>query len=185
MRSLVCFLVLPFLVVGVLGRLLAGLQQLADVVVFNWNGRKRDRCLEISPSQLDSQHRKKIKKGRYVRRRDPPHTPQPPLPLRALTRELRLPLGEALLLRAAQVGQVVVLVFQGLLTQAEGGQASGRVPAGEHAVRTVWGKRRMDIALTRRRKQPQTILRMCLQVSLSDFWANLLYTHRVYEVLPL
>lgn len=126
-----------------------------------------------------------VNTGKENKKRSICETARPPPLLGALTRELRLPLGEALLLRAAQVGQVVVLVFQGLLTQAEGGQASGRVPAGEHAVRTVWGKRRMDIGLTRRMKQPQTILRMCLQVSLSDFWANLLYTHRVYEVLPL
>lgn len=53
------------------------------------------------------------------------------------TGELRLPLGQALLLHGVQVRQVVVLRLQGVSVQAEGGQASGGVSAGEHAVRPV------------------------------------------------
>lgn len=51
-----------------------------------------------------------------------------------LTGELGLPLREALLLHGVEVWQVVVLVFQGLLLQAERSQASRCISACEHSI---------------------------------------------------
>lgn len=56
------------------------------------------------------------------------------------TQELHLPLPHALHLHGGEVRQVVVLVPQGVLLQAERGQAPGRVPARENSVRTIWGQ---------------------------------------------
>lgn len=56
---------------------------------------------------------------------------------RVLTGELGLPLGEALLLYGVQVGQVIVFVFQGLLLQAECGEAPGCIPACKHSIRSL------------------------------------------------
>lgn len=54
-----------------------------------------------------------------------------------LTQELHLPLSHALHLHSGEVRQVVVLVPQGVLLQAEGGQTSGSVPTGENTVGTI------------------------------------------------
>lgn len=57
--------------------------------------------------------------------------------IRVLTQELHLPLPHALHLHGVEVRQVVVLVPQGVLLQAEGGQAPRGIPTRENAVRTV------------------------------------------------
>ena len=54
------------------------------------------------------------------------------------THELHLPLPHTLHLYSAEVRQVVVLIPQGILLQAEGGQASRSIPARENAIRTIW-----------------------------------------------
>lgn len=59
---------------------------------------------------------------------------------RERTPELHLPLPHALHLYGGEVWQVVVLIPQGVLLWAEGGQAPRSVSAGEDAVRAVCGE---------------------------------------------
>ncbi len=66
------------------------------------------------------------------------------------TLELHLPLADGVHLHGVEVGQVVVLVLDGVLAEREGGEAARRVAPRKHPVRSACSRERTSADMTPR-----------------------------------